>query len=153
VNLHFWPESPFSLPFIENLSGLAWDISSDGMRRLSEVDETGDNIFGNAHVFYRDALFRRSVRRIGISSNIFRRYPFRAQLGLTLPHHRSTPFLIFLISKILHKSPKHMTPRSIILLREDPRKPINKQNKPLFNDPNASGRKDYRAEARDPSSR
>jgi hypothetical protein len=31
-----------------------------------------------------------------------------------------------------------MTPRSIILLREDPRKrkPINKQSKPLFDDPN-----------------
>jgi hypothetical protein len=26
------------------------------MRRLSEVDETGDSIFRNAHVFYRDAL-------------------------------------------------------------------------------------------------
>jgi hypothetical protein len=46
---------PF-LPLIESLSGLAWDISSDGMRRLSEVDETGDSIFRNAHVFYRDAL-------------------------------------------------------------------------------------------------
>ena len=46
---------PF-LPLIENLSGLAWDISSDGMRRLSEVDETGDSIFRNAHDFYRDAL-------------------------------------------------------------------------------------------------
>jgi hypothetical protein len=26
------------------------------MRRLSEVDETGDSIFRNAHVFYRDSL-------------------------------------------------------------------------------------------------
>lgn len=26
------------------------------MKRLSEVDETGDSIFRNAHVFYRDAL-------------------------------------------------------------------------------------------------
>jgi hypothetical protein len=26
------------------------------MKRLSEVDETGDSIFSNAHVFYRDAL-------------------------------------------------------------------------------------------------
>jgi hypothetical protein len=26
------------------------------MKRLSEADETGDSIFGNAHVFYRDAL-------------------------------------------------------------------------------------------------
>ena len=46
---------PF-LPLIKSLSGLAWDISSDGMRRLSEVDETGDSIFGSAHEFYRDAL-------------------------------------------------------------------------------------------------
>jgi hypothetical protein len=46
---------PF-LPLIESLSGLAWDISSDGMKQLSEVDETGDSIFRNAHVFYRDAL-------------------------------------------------------------------------------------------------
>jgi hypothetical protein len=46
---------PF-LPLIEKLSGLAWDISSDGMKRLSEVDEAGDSIFRNAHVFYRDAL-------------------------------------------------------------------------------------------------
>ena len=46
---------PF-LPLIESLSGLAWDISADGMRRLSEVDDTDDSIFRNAHVFYRDAL-------------------------------------------------------------------------------------------------
>jgi hypothetical protein len=46
---------PF-LPLIEKLSGLALDISSDGMNRLSEVDDTGDSIFRNAHVFYRDAL-------------------------------------------------------------------------------------------------
>ncbi|KIM42710.1 hypothetical protein M413DRAFT_444378 [Hebeloma cylindrosporum] len=46
---------PF-LPLIESLSGLAWDISPDGMRRLSEVDDTGDSIFRNAHVFYRDSL-------------------------------------------------------------------------------------------------
>jgi hypothetical protein len=46
---------PF-LPLIESLSGLAWDISSDGMKKLSEADETGDSIFRNAHVFYRDAL-------------------------------------------------------------------------------------------------
>ena len=26
------------------------------MRRLSEEDETGDSIFHNAHVFYRDTL-------------------------------------------------------------------------------------------------
>jgi hypothetical protein len=32
------------------------------MRRLSEVDETGDNIFGNAHLFYRDTLFRRLAK-------------------------------------------------------------------------------------------
>jgi hypothetical protein len=32
------------------------------MRRLSEVDETGDRIFGNAHVLYRDALFRRLAK-------------------------------------------------------------------------------------------
>jgi hypothetical protein len=41
---------PF-LPLIEKLSGLAWD-----MKRLSEVDEAGDSIFRNDHVFYRDAL-------------------------------------------------------------------------------------------------
>jgi hypothetical protein len=48
-------ELPF-LPLILDLSGLAWDISPDGMKRLSDVDEDGDSIFGNAHVFYRDAL-------------------------------------------------------------------------------------------------
>ena len=48
-------ELPF-LPLIENLSGLAWEISSDGMKRLSEVDESGDSLFRNAHEFYRDAL-------------------------------------------------------------------------------------------------
>jgi hypothetical protein len=46
---------PF-LPLIEGLSGSAWDISSDGMRQLSEVDEAGDSLFRNAHAFYRDAL-------------------------------------------------------------------------------------------------
>lgn len=48
-------ELPF-LPLILKLSGYAWDISSDGMKRLSDVDEDGDSIFRNAHVFYRDAL-------------------------------------------------------------------------------------------------
>ena len=46
---------PF-LPLIESLSGLAWDISKDGMSRLAEVDETGNSIFRGAHDFYRDAL-------------------------------------------------------------------------------------------------
>jgi hypothetical protein len=48
-------ELPF-LPLILKFSGFAWDISSDGMKQLSDVDEDGDSIFGNAHVFYRDAL-------------------------------------------------------------------------------------------------
>src|SRR4051794_8336694 len=46
---------PF-LPLIEKLAWLAWDISPDGLRQLTEVDETGDSLFRNAHVFYRDAL-------------------------------------------------------------------------------------------------
>lgn len=46
---------PF-LPLIEKLSGLAWGISPDGMKLLSQVDEKGDSLFRNAHAFYRDAL-------------------------------------------------------------------------------------------------
>lgn len=46
---------PF-LPLIESLTGLAWDISSDGMNRLSEVDEQGDSLFRNSNVFHREAL-------------------------------------------------------------------------------------------------
>jgi hypothetical protein len=41
---------------LENLSGLAWDISFDGMRQLSEADKTGHNIFSSNHGFYYDAL-------------------------------------------------------------------------------------------------
>ena len=51
------PKSLPFLPLIESLSGLAWDISPEGMKILTKVDpDTGDSLFRNAHVFYREAL-------------------------------------------------------------------------------------------------
>lgn len=44
------------LPLIEKYSGLAWGISKDGMRRLSQDGEDEESLFKNAHPFYRDAL-------------------------------------------------------------------------------------------------
>ncbi|KAH8813675.1 cytochrome P450 [Flagelloscypha sp. PMI_526] len=46
---------PF-LPLIEKYSGLAWGISREGMRLLSDRDEDGDCLFLNAHRFYYEAL-------------------------------------------------------------------------------------------------
>ena len=79
-----------ALPFLppnESLSGLAWDISSDGMRRLSEVDEEGGSIFRNAHDFYRDAL------KVGSDLDVF---------TINFLHHLKKEFDQFEAQKMSH---------------------------------------------------